>query len=57
MMLLKFFKKTYSTTNTGLTAIPSSYSGDLWDMNGQSYSSCPNLKNIQIKLRQKAKNT
>ncbi len=45
MMLLKFFKKTYSTTNTGLTAIPSSYSGDLWDMNGQSYSSCPNLKN------------
>ena len=37
--------KTYSTTNTGLTAIPSSYSGDLWDMNGQIYSSCPNLKN------------
>lgn len=37
--------KTYSTTNTGLTAIPSSYSGDLWDMNGQSYSSCPNLVN------------
>lgn len=36
---------TFKTTKTGLTIIPNKFDSSVWDMNGQEYSSCPNLIN------------
>lgn len=34
-----------TTTKTGLTSIPSEFNSNIWNMNGHTYSSCPNLVN------------